>query len=76
MSWDPNGINENSEEVARAEDVASRAAHLLEQYREAGDEYPGLSLVGTDAAVGSMAIAVAPFGWALSHSSEDYLTQH
>src|SRR2546430_7483407 len=25
---------------------------------------------------GSLAIAVAPFGWALIHNSEDHLTQH
>jgi hypothetical protein len=76
LSWDPKGLKESSEAVARAEDVANRAARLLEQYRNASDEHPGLTLEGSDSAVGSMAIAVAPFGWALIHSSEDHLTQH
>jgi hypothetical protein len=76
LSWDPTGRKENSEQVATAEDVASRAADLLERYKATGDEYPGLELQGSNGASGSLSIAVAPFGWALIHSSEDHLTQH
>jgi hypothetical protein len=32
--------------------------------------------MGSDSGVGSMAIAVGPIGWALIHTSEDYLIQH
>ena len=76
LSWDPAGRKENSENVATAEDVASRASDLLERCKATGNEYPGLELEGSNRVSGSLSIAVAPFGWALIHTSEDYLTQH
>jgi hypothetical protein len=76
LSWDPKGLHERSEHVARAEQVASRAANLLEEFRHVENEFPGLELEGANPAAGSLSIAVAPFGWALIHSSEDHLTQH
>ena len=75
-SWDPKDWTEHSEEIASAEQVAARAAELLELYKETPNRFPGLSLEGSNAALGSMAIGVAPIGWALFHSSEDRLTQH
>lgn len=75
-SWDPKTYKERSEEVATPDEVARRAADLLDRYKGSAGRYPGLQLERSNGASGSLAIAVAPFGWALIHSSEDHLTQH
>jgi hypothetical protein len=76
LSWDPKTYKESSEEVATPDEVAKRAADLLERYKVTAGRYPGLQLETDNRSWGSLAIGVAPFGWTLIHSSEDGLTQH
>jgi hypothetical protein len=76
FSWEPGARKPTSQPIATAEEVAKRAAELLRRYQEMDGEFPGLSLVPEAKHWGSLAIAVAPIGWALIHNSEDYLTQH
>jgi len=55
--------------------VAKLAAQLL---KDTGKDQalPGFELSDDDNKHGTLAAAVAPFGWALVHTSQDHLVQH
>lgn len=72
--WEPYGAGSHTRALASVDDVETLAEDLLSRYQEAGDMLPGIEL-GTSDESGSLAIAVAGFGWALIHSDAD-LNQH
>jgi hypothetical protein len=74
--WDPLTRVASVQTVHGADEVATIAADLLNRYRDSGSALPGLDLQSSDPSWGHFAIAVAAFGWSLTHTSEDYLTQH
>jgi hypothetical protein len=63
---EPHGTRVQTRTVAGAAEVETVAGELLARYERAGDVLPGLELRRAGGA--SLAIAVAPFGWALVHT--------
>jgi hypothetical protein len=55
--------------VDTAEEVQAAGAELLARYRAANDLLPGVEL--RCSAGDSLSIAIAPFGWAIVHTSVD-----
>lgn len=56
--------------------VAAFAAQLADQHQDKDGPVPGFELSAGRTNAGTLAVAVAPFGWALIHTSPDHLTQH
>ncbi|WP_194913699.1 hypothetical protein [Catenulispora rubra] len=72
--WDPTEKEETGTNVTSAAEVAATADAVAATYREQDfGSYPGLTLQRTpDAPADSLGICVAPFGWALIHTDEDF----
>ena len=83
-SWDPSTGARDVEVVRRVEDVTAAAERLLGRYRTAGAALPGMELQPDDEDYGRLedsgrledygrlAVAVAPWGWALVHTDENF----
>lgn len=73
VSWQPGSGAEESQVVDSVEGVTAAAEQLLARYQSAGDALPGLELRSDEN--GRLAIALAPFGWALIHTDDEF-NQH
>lgn len=56
--------------------VAAFAVQLEDRYQGKDGLALGFELSVSNKAAGTLAVAVAPFGWALVHTSQDHLTQY
>jgi hypothetical protein len=72
--WDLDEDAETGGDVTSAARVATKADAVAASYRRAGfDSYPGLTLQrGVDVPQDSLGICVAPFGWAIIHTNDEY----
>jgi hypothetical protein len=74
------GIAENGMtggDVASVAEVAAQADVVAAAYQEDGfSSYPGLTLMrGVDVPEDSLGICVAPFGWAIIHTNDEYFQE-
>ena len=70
--WDPETHTEFTQPVHSADDVQVAARGLLERYRQAGGDLPGLELRTGTGDEGSLSIAVGQSEWALVHTDDEF----
>jgi len=73
--WNPQTNKLTTEPVSDQDSIEKLISELSKKYPNP-NTLPGFELVSSNKTYGTLAIAVAPFGWAIIHTSEDHLTQH
>lgn len=65
-----------TESLAGETSLAEFVARFAAEFTSKNSVLPGFELVSDDEERGTLAVALAPYGWALVHTSQDHLTQH